>query len=398
MRVAAGGRRDGARGRGLRAAAALVALTGALAAAGPAAAEVTFRFEGRGFGHGVGMSQYGARGAALAGLGPEKILKHYYRGAVIANEARTNVRIRIGESRASARVGGADVGIVAMALGEGRQVKLSRNVGYRAVVRNGGVQVLGVTGRVRLAATGSVLIMPTQAGGQVTFNGRRYRGALHLAPVAAGRMDVVDVVDIEGYLLGVLPREVPAVWGEDTPAALDAQAIAARSYALASRRPESHYDLHADIRSQVYGGVEDEDPRTTAAVVRTRSKVITYDGEIIQAFFFSTSGGRTENVENVFGGDALPYLRSVRDPWDRTSPYHTRWPDPPTVSGARLGRLLGLGGAIRRFAITRRGASPRVISARAVTADGVAHSVSGADVRRVLGLRDTWFRVVRGSR
>ena len=398
MREAGGGRRDGARGRGLRVLAALAAAIAALAAAGPAAAEVTFRFEGRGFGHGVGMSQYGARGAALAGLSAERILKHYYRGAVIANESRTNMRIRIAESRASVTVGGHDVGVVAMALGEGRQVKLSRNVGYRAIVRDGGVRVIGVTGRVRLAATGSVLIMPTTAGGIVTFNGRRYRGGLHLAPVGDRRLDVVNVVDIEGYLLGVLPREVPAVWGEDAPATLDAQAIAARSYALASRHPESHFDLHADIRSQVYGGVEDEDDRTSMAVVRTRGKVLTYGGEIIQAFFFSTSGGRTENVENVFGGEALPYLRSVRDPWDRTSPYHVRWPDPPTVSGARLGRLLGLGGPVRSFAVTQRGASPRVISARAVTADGVAHTVSGATVRRALGLRDTWFRVVRGSR
>src|SRR5687768_973501 len=98
MRAAAGGRREGARGRGLRLLAALVAAIAALAAAGPAAAEVSFRFEGRGFGHGVGMSQYGARGAGLAGLSAEKILKHYYRGAVIASESRTNMRIRIGES------------------------------------------------------------------------------------------------------------------------------------------------------------------------------------------------------------------------------------------------------------------------------------------------------------
>jgi stage II sporulation protein D len=377
--------------------AALAAAIAALAAAGPATAEVTFRFEGRGFGHGVGMSQYGARGAALAGLSAEKIIKHYYRGTVIGSESTTTLRVRIGATRASARVGGSDTPVYAIALGEKRQVKLSQNVGYRAIVRGGGVRVIGVTGKTRLAATGSVLILPVEPGGLVTINGRRYRGALYLAAIGDRRFDVVNIVDLEAYLAGVLPREVPAGWGDDTPAALDAQAIVARSYALASRRPQSHFDLYDDTRSQVYGGYEDEDPRTTAAVVRTRGKVVTYGGRVIQAFFFSTSGGRTENVENVFGGDPEPYLRSVKDPWDRTSPYHARWPDPPTVSAARLGRLLGFGRPVRSFAITRRGASPRVITARVVTADGVAHTVSGAAVRKALGLRDTWFRVVRAG-
>src|SRR5690606_31474955 len=159
-------------------------------------------------------------------------------------------------------------------------------------------------------------------------------------------------------------------WGDDAPAALEAQAIAARSYALTSRRPGLHYDLHADVRSQVYGGVAGEDPRTTAAVRATRGRVLSYEGAAATADSSPTPGRRTENVENVFRGEPRPYLVSVPDPYDHLSPYRRAWPDPPTVGASRLGRLLELGSPVRTFTIGRRGVSPRVITARVVTADG----------------------------
>ena len=363
-------------------------------AAASAATGNTFRFEGRGYGHGVGMSQFGARGAALAGLDAKRILAHYYRHTSLSKVPQTSLRVRIAESRARVTLGG-EVAVRAIATGESAQTTLSRNASFRAVVRNGVVEIVGHTGRVRLRASRTALLWPARPRGMLTMNGRRFRGALQIVPVGQRRFDVVNVVNLEHYLAGVLPREVPADWGDDTPAALEAQAIAARSYALASRQPGSHFDLHADVRSQVYGGADGEDPRTTAAVRATRGAVVTHGGKVITAFFFSTSGGRTENVENVFGGDPQPYLVSVRDPYDRTSPYHRRWPDPPTVSGARLGALLGLGSPVRSFRVAQRGASPRVISAQVQTADGQVHTVSGATVRRALKLRDTWFRVVR---
>jgi stage II sporulation protein D len=145
---------------------------------------------------------------------------------------------------------------------------------------------------------------------------------------SAGAFDLVNVVGLDDYLLGVVPREMPASWGDDSLAALVAQAVAARSYALATLKPTANYDLFDDDRSQVYGGVAAEDPRTTRAVQSTRGTVLTYDGAVITAFFFSTSGGRTEDVQNVFRSGPRPYLVSVPDPYDRISPYHD-WPDPP---------------------------------------------------------------------
>ena len=382
------------RSRAVRLAVAVLAAAVVLGAATQAAAEVAFRFEGRGFGHGVGMSQFGARGAALAGLDAQRILAHYYRGAVIGTAPTTSLRVRLAESRAAVLVEGTTA-LRAVPAGGGPATTLPGNTGFRAVVRHGVLHIVGPAGKVRLRASAGALIAAAGPDGLVTLGGKPFRGALRLVPVGPALLDVVNVVELEGYLAGVLPREMPASWGDDTPAALQAQAIAARSYALASRRAERHYDLHSDIRSQVYGGVAGEDPRASAAVEATRGTVLTHGGEVITAFYFSTSGGRTENVENVFGGEPRPYLVSVPDPCDGTSPFHRRWPDPPTVSGSRLGRLLGLGSPVRTFTITRRGVSPRVLSARVDTADGGTHTVSGASVRRVLGLRDTWFHVVR---
>ena len=157
--------------------------------------------------------------------------------------------------------------------------------------------------------------------------------------------------------------------------------------------PTTTFDLFDDDRSQVYGGVSAEDPRSTRAVVATRGTVLTYDGSVITAYFFSTSGGRTENVQNVFRGSGpRPYLVSVPDPFDRLSPYHV-WPDPPTFSAARLGKLLGLDGPVTAVQILRRGASPRVIDARFTTKSGRQSSFSGTSLRSSLGLRDTWFSV-----
>ena len=157
--------------------------------------------------------------------------------------------------------------------------------------------------------------------------------------------------------------------------------------------PTATYDVFDDDRSQVYGGVPAEDARTTRAVVQTRNTVLKYRGAVITAFFFSTSGGRTESAANIFGsGAARPYLVSVTDGYDRISPLHT-WPDHPTFSAARLGQLLGVGGPVATFTVTRRGDSPRVLTARVTTAGGRATTFTGTSLRTLLGLRDTWFSV-----
>ena len=279
-----------------------------------------------------------------------------------------------------------------------RAWSLRHNTSY-VLQKAGSKIVLKINGRVLVRLGGPVRLQPRSATSQLVARGavlgdggRRYRGALRLHRRPSG-MDVVNQLSLEKYLLGVVPREVPNRWGRDAPAAVEAQAIAARTYALATRKRRATFDLYADVRSQVYGGVDAETPETTRAVMRTRRTIITYRGSPITAFFFSTSGGRTENNENVFPGEPLPYLRSVPDTYDRVSPLHT-WPDPPVFTGSELARRLGLASPVTALKVTRRGRSPRVLTARVATKTG-RKTFTGRELRALLELNDTWFRVIR---
>ena len=198
---------------------------------------------------------------------------------------------------------------------------------------------------------------------------------------------------MEDYLLGVVPGESPASW---PAAALEAQAVAARSYALASNVNGRGFDQYADTRSQMYRGYLAETPSTNAAVAATAGEVVTYGGEVATTFFFSTSGGYTENVENVFtGGSPKPWLKGVKDPYDDSSPYH-RW-GPFSYSRATLAaqaRRLGEGAleelqGARAWSLTARREGAKVKGTRGTTV------VTGAQIRTRLGLRDTWFYVRR---
>jgi stage II sporulation protein D len=146
----------------------------------------------------------------------------------------------------------------------------------------------------------------------------------------------------------------------------------------------------------VYRGVRGERARSNRAVRATSRQVLTYRGRVAVTYFFSTSGGQTENVENVFyGSSPKAYLRSVRDSYDGISPRH-RWRFSFTTGqmNARLGGLVK--GSFRRIAVLRRGRSPRIILARIYGTRGRTR-VSGATLRARLGLYDTWARFYRVS-
>ena len=381
----------------------------ALAASGAATAQqgggdrtaTVFTFQGRGWGHGVGMSQYGARGRALAGWGAARILRAYYRGSKVTTAPTRTVRVLLSDGRRSAAVSSPRAWRALGATTDGRRVVRLRPRAAHTIraARGGRLALLRGARRVALF-TGPVRLVPAGRRGAVAWGAsrpeaeRRYRGLLRAVP-SGGAFDLVNVVGLEDYLKGVVPREMPADWGNDAPAALAVQAVAARSYAIATMKPGAVYDIFDDDRSQTYGGVASEDPRSTRAVEATRNTVLTYGGRVITTYFFSTSGGRTENVENVFqDSPPRPYLVSVPDPYDRGSPYHGSWPDPPSFTAAGLGRALGLDGPVATIEILSRGVSPRVRQARLTTRSGRSAVVSGIDMRSRLGLRDTWFRVI----
>lgn len=334
-----------------------------------------------GFGHGVGLSQYGAYGFAQRGRSHEAILRHYYRGAKLAKSRPrpTRVLIRQGYSTVSVRGAGR--------IGDRRA---RPNVTYTA--RPGGRGVLVFRGRKRVASFPAPLRV-TRRRKAVQLLGKadtgvadgRYRGALVLHP-ARGGLAVVNSLNIDDYVRGVVPGEMPSTWH---PEALRAQAVAARSYALASPPRSEIFDHFPDTRSQVYLGVAGERDAASAAVRATSRKVLTYRGKVITAFFFSTSGGRTENAENSFvDSGPRPYLVSVRDPFDRISPHHRSMLRFSTRDLAR--RLRGFyEGTFRSVRVTKRGVSPRIVRAE-VTGTRGSRQLSGGRLRTRLDLPDTW--------
>jgi stage II sporulation protein D len=214
---------------------------------------------------------------------------------------------------------------------------------------------------------------------------RSYRGSLRVTGGKSVR--VVNLVDLERYLWSVVPREMPDRWPAE---ALQAQAVVARSYALTHLQKGRDFDVYPDTRSQVYGGVAAESQPAKESVGATAGQVVLYEGEVAQTFFFSSSGGRTANVQDVwYGSPPTPYLVSVPDPYDTLSPYHD-W-GPLRVKARSLSRKLGARGSLLDIR-TDAADSGRVRSLTLVGSKG-ERTVSGSAVRTALGLRSTWFTI-----
>lgn len=193
-----------------------------------------------------------------------------------------------------------------------------------------------VVGVIRISAPGDV----------VTIGDRTYRGEALVTAREGDRITVVNALDLETYLLGVVPREIGS--RPDTEIeAVKAQAVAARTYAVGNMGVRSRlgFDFHATVQDQVYGGLPDEDPVATRAVRDTRGVIATYEGRPILAYYSSTCGGRTANIEDAWPWRAaLPYLRSVSDADERGATYcdfsnRYRWSQ--SWSRAQLLEVLG---------------------------------------------------------
>lgn len=351
------------------------ALVAFAAAAAPAHAGVTWKIKGAGFGHGVGMSQYGAYGYAREGWGYRAILKHYYTGISIEPTPDKTVRVLLAPYQSAIRFSSAS-SACGVSLNESKTYSAERS-GNAVLLRNPAGNTLKNCGGLLSAAGGSSVYLVGKGS---------YRGTIEARTSSiAGRLNAINAVSLDDYIKGVVPLESPASWPQE---ALKAQAVAARSYALAGRVGGRGFDLYDDTRSQVYGGISGEAPGGNSAVKATSLEVATYDGKIATTYFTSTSGGHTENNENVFGGSPIPYLRGVPDPHDDSSPLH-RWRK--SFSQAQLQGALSryVRGKLRAIKVIRRGVSPRIVRAKLVGSGGVT-KVSGLILQYNLGLYDTW--------
>ncbi len=345
---------------------------------------------GAGFGHGIGMSQYGAYGMAQEGWSYQRILRHYYKGTKLGQASSKPVRVLLQASDPYVRFSGATKGPGGIALSPGVTYVVRPASNRRLALYGAGGQRIGTYRTPLSVSRGGKPFRLLGPAIQGVASGR-YRGSFELYTGSSGGVTAINAVPIDDYVQGVVPGEMPSSWDAD---ALRVQAVTARTYALSTRKTGDIFDQYPDTRSQMYKGVTAETASTNAAVRRTAGQIVTYKGQPATTFYFSTSGGRTENIENSFiGAPPKPWLKSIADPYDSISPKH-RW----TVrfSNARMGALLGSPGTLKRVEVLQRGVSPRVVRARVYGSNGSV-MLTGPQIRARLGLDDTWAYFSRAN-
>ncbi|MHB8468371.1 MAG: SpoIID/LytB domain-containing protein [Gaiellaceae bacterium] len=361
--------------------------TGAICATGcfaaPAGSGPLLVFTGHGWGHGVGLSQYGAYGYAQHGWTYPQILAHYYPGTTPTTTPNRLLRILLTENRKTLTVTSA----VPFRVRDGGGATHTLAAG--SFTLNAKTLALPVDGAAAPAPLTAPLTFLPGRGAPLQL-AHPWRGQLFV-DVVGGTLRVVDVVALESYLRGVVPAEMPSTWSAE---ALKAQAVAARSYALAARRIGAPFDLYADTRSQMYLGIARETPATDAAVASTAHQILTYGGKVADTVFSSTSGGQTASSLDVWG-TFVPYLVSVPDPYDVISPFHD-WGPVPVTAQTFLQRLK-LTGTVLDATLTLN-ASSRVADLDVATLPPFGFGptttqVASGRVAAALGLRSTWFDV-----
>jgi stage II sporulation protein D len=359
-------------------------------------------FYGRGWGHGVGMSQHGARGRALAGQKTAQILAHYYVGTTLGtkdSKAPIRVLVLTGFAATSAkpaviygRGGNWTIDGIAGTFPADAKLTLAPTAAgattYTLTVTSAGGMRLHTSRR-----TGSLAVRPTTSSVLMQLDSKpstydRYRGVLRVHMTKT--IKVVNELGLDSYLRGVVPAEMPASWPVE---ALKAQVIAARSYAAVRLRPGTGlFDVYDDTRSQVYRGAKGEAAAANTAIAATSGVVMKSGSAIANALFHSTGGGATEHNENVFvsstGGlvaGPVSYLRGSSDrrpdgtSFDAGAPLAT-WKT-ASYTWAQLSVIFAADartnvGSLSRIDLSRRGVSGRLIKVTLVGSSGTK-SVSG---------------------
>jgi SpoIID/LytB domain protein len=356
-----------------------VALLAALAFAASASSSTLFVVKGKGWGHGVGMSQWGAYGLARGYAVDhhytwQQIVAHYFHNTTIGKRS-ARVSVLLVGSKGSVTIGSAF------------RVK----AGTRSVQHSGGSTVSKTkTGRIKVSGIERTFANPatfSPTSGHLHLGSRHYRGNLVVTAVGGG-VRVVNRLPVDGYVRGVVTNESPSSWGDvGAQAALEAQAVAARSYALwtvAHGGGKCAGNLCPDTRDQVYKGFDSETANGRAAVSATAGKVVLSGGSVAETFFSSSSGGRTAASVDTWGGN-LDYLKSTPDPADlnHSNPNRSwRLLLTPTELGNRLGT---------------RNPSDAVVSSRA-SGRVNAMSVGGKTWSKVVGGGPEHFRAAMRAR
>jgi SpoIID/LytB domain protein len=397
-------------------AAALLAASGATLLDAPQAGALTVSPGGAltvvmlGNGHGHGMSQYGARGAAIAGLGTARILRFYYPGTTLVNDRRPRIRVQISGAGARLTVVAVDdltvTGSTDPLPSAGvREYRLAQGAGSGLVLQRlddtpGATWTrvgTGLPDGATFHRTSWAPLRLVRPGGAETDYFGFLSAFRNTASGRAGGVTTVNRVGLDNYTAGVVSSEMPTTWQR---AAVNAQAVAARTYgAYAMAHPQSrHYDICDTSWCQVYGGHDRYDAAGQQvwsdyrrAARATANEVLEYDGSPVFAQFSASNGGWT------VAGDE-PYLQSRQDPYDNSTSgdpylYYRR-----KVSISALASALGLK-TITQVAVTSRDGNGtwqgRVLAGYVVGTDGSGAatrlSLSGSDFAAAFGIGTTWF-------
>jgi len=390
---------------GLVTAATLLAANGPASAGSSAAVPATaptLTVTGHGWGHGHGMSQYGAQGAAHQGLTYQQILDFYYHPATLASFSGL-VRVLITADTDNNTTVRNVAGLQLVDLGNQKTYRLRAATtprAWRMKTVNGRTRVYFRTAKWHLFRTGGRTAL-TGAGEFRSANGvltlrmasgdRRYRGALRFV-----NSNTVNVLSMEAYLRGVVPSEMPSSW---LPAALQAQAVAARTYAAYERAQNAsgYYQICDTSHCQVYKGYDNEKASTNAAVTATAGRILTYQGAPAFTQFSSSSGGWTS-------GGGKPYLTSKQDKYDLPVDPAKKIGDPhydwsTTILVSKLRGFYGPGLVSIQVTARENPGTAAQWGGRVVTVTfhgGPAQadkSMTGDQFRSMFGLRSTYFDI-----
>lgn len=242
-----------------------------------------------------------------------------------------------------------------------------------------------------------LIVRPASPGATLTVRNAPYRGELRIQQATGGGITVVNRLDMETYLLGVVPREIGR-FDLDIYEAIKAQAVAARTYAITylGRRQQQGFDVYATVEDQVYGGAAAENATVNRAVRETAGEILTYNGQPITAYYHSTCAGQTAAIDEVWNNAPVPYLISVRDvdpsgqAYDRASSrfrWEERWTHDQLVGILNRTLADSLGGRrisqIRDMRVLERTPSDRVRRMRIET-DAGSFTVGKDRVRWIL--------------
>jgi SpoIID/LytB domain protein len=393
---------------------------GSAVAPEPAFADPVFEITGRGWGHGVGLSQHGARGYASSpyNWGYARILSHYYQGTTTAVRPAATMRVNLAKNntaRGSWWVQSGNTGqqlVIAESGNNTNRLTLSGANSYWIVIKNNKVEVYA---NGSSAPTGSALrvfsssVFVTSGSGGVRTNsatgmydtfGLVWRGQILIDKITTTTARAINYVDLEYYLWGVVPSEMPSTWPAN---ALRAQAVAARSYAYSEAWASGKTGavVACSDAYQVYLGMNNERAATTAAVNDTAGQVVVYGNTLVKTYFSSASGGHTANSEDVWV-TAYPYYKGVPDA-DTSSPYFSSWGDPIKHTGSGLATRLRSSSSTSSntrptptivLGLTLdRATSGHVRNVDILWSDGQTTRVRGSNFRTALGLRSTKFYV-----